>query len=85
MLCIDWKCEKRECKINGRVQNSFHYQLCKECSEKRKIKICITCIVKAQRWKDRMYIKHRDIKNKNVPKRFIISRMFSNLVGTFYS
>ncbi len=43
MVCVDWICGKHDCRINMRVQNSFHYRLCKECSEKRKIKTCQTC------------------------------------------
>lgn len=44
MLCVDWSCGKTECKINNNIKNTFHYKICKECTEKRKLNTCQTCL-----------------------------------------
>ena len=44
MECIDWSCGKQSCKIWNNIINTFQYNLCRECTTKRKIESCNTCI-----------------------------------------
>ena len=44
MLCVDCSCGKNEYNINNNIKNSFHYITCKECTRKRKINSCQTCL-----------------------------------------
>lgn len=44
MECIDWRCGKNKCKINNNIKNSFHYITCKECTVKKKLSLCQTCV-----------------------------------------